>query len=130
MLLAGRAALNRLEPFARDRYVGTSYLWADRLAGYYDQQGDWEGVAALIAEYPCGSDWGPWNEDWQMDYVIATAGGSVVVASENEWLDRTLNRWELDRAAPIVVNDEQVGLLLLFPFDHFRPGHPSIVGRA
>ncbi len=126
MSLAGRAALNSL---ARDRTLAASHLWIDRLAAYYAEQDDWENVAALIADYPCGSGWGPWNEEWQVNHILATADGTVVAASDSEQLGRKLDRWELDRASPVVVNDEQVGYLLLSPFDYFWPGSPPTVTR-
>jgi len=129
--LAGHVALNRLEePFDRDKASAiTTHPWADRLAAYYEQQSSWEGVDRLIAGYPCGPGWDPWDEDWQTDYLVASADGVVVAASEETWLGRPLDHWDLDDAAPIVVNDQQVGFLLL-SLD--RLGRPSmdVVGAA
>jgi signal transduction histidine kinase len=128
MFLAGRVALNKLGPFASGRVLATTPLWADRLADYYDQQGSWEGVASLIASYPCGPGWGPWTQDWQMDYVLATADGTIVADATGERLGQTLSRPERAWATPIMVDDQQVGLLLLSPFGHrFRSAHPTIV---
>jgi len=123
--LAGRIALNRLEkPFTRDEASAiTTHPWADRLAGYYDQQSSWEGVDRLIAAYPCGPGWEPWDEDWQTDYLVASGDGVVVAASEEEWQGRTLRHWNLSDAVPIVVNDQQVGFLFL-SLD--RLGRPSM----
>jgi signal transduction histidine kinase len=52
-----------------------------------------------------------------------------VAASEGKWLGQTLHRWDLDDAAPIVVNDQQVGFLFL---SLNRLGRPSmdVVGAA
>jgi len=113
--LAGHVALNRLEePFTRDGASAiTTHPWAARLAGYYDRQSSWKGVDAMIAGYPCGPGWEPWDENWQTDYIVASVDGVVVAASEEKWLGRTLHRWDLDDAAPIVVNDRQVGFLFL-----------------
>jgi len=127
MSIAGRAALNNL---ARDRVLAASHLWVDRLAAHYDEQNSWENIETLIADYPCGSGWGPWDETWQVSHVLAAADGTVVAASNSEQLGRTISRWEQDLAAPVVVNDEQVGYLLLSPFDYFWPGSPPIAGRA
>ncbi|MEA3339518.1 MAG: ATP-binding protein, partial [Chloroflexota bacterium] len=127
MLLAGRAALNRM---ARDEVPATSLLWIDRLAGYYGERGSWEQVETMIAEYPCGSAWGPWDENWYVDYVLAAPDGAILSASDDERLGQTLDHWELGRAAPIVVDDQRVGLLLLSQFGHFRPGPPSVLTRA
>ena len=126
MFLAGRVALNKLGPFASGRVMATTPLWADRLADYYGQQGNWEGVASLIAGYPCEPSWGPWNQDWQMDYVLATADGTIVADAMGERLGQTLSRPERAWATPIMVDDQQVGLLLLSPFDHLRPAHTTI----
>jgi signal transduction histidine kinase len=130
MFLAGRFALSRLEVFARDRYAVVTNLWADRLADYYERQGSWEGVATLIAGYPYGPGWEPWDENWQMDYALAAADGTIVSASDDEQLGQTLGRWEVDWATPIMVNDQPVGFLIMSPFDHLRPGSPSIASRA
>lgn len=126
VFLAGRAALDRLGPFVHDRPL-TTRLWAERLADYYKQQGDWEGVASLIASYPCGLGWGPWDQDWQMNYVLATADGTIVAASENERLGQALSHPERVLATPIVVDDQQVGFLLLPPFARFGSGPSDIV---
>ena len=130
VFMAGRAALNRLEPFAHDRPQVMTRIWADRLAGYYDQQSSWEGVATLIAGYPCGSGWGPWDQDWQMDYVVTTADGTIVAASEREGLGQTLSHAERAWATSIMVDDQQVGLLFMSPFDRLGSGPPSVVRRA
>ncbi len=129
--LAGHVALNRLEePFARDEASAiTAHPWADRLAGYYDRQSSWEGVDAMIAGYPCGPGWEPWDEDWQTDYLVASADGVVVAASEGKWLGQTLHRWDLYDAAPIVVNDQQVGFLFL-SLDRLGRPSPDVVGAA
>jgi signal transduction histidine kinase len=130
VFLAGRIALDKLGPFASGRILTTTPLWVDRLASYYDQQGSWEGVASLIAGYPCKPGWGPWDQDWQMDYVLAMADGTIVADATGERLGQTLSRPERTWATPIMVDDRQVGFLLLSPFDHpFRSAHPAI-GRS
>ena len=132
MLLAGRAALSNLESFARDHSPVMMRLWADRLAGYYDQQSSWEGVDSLIAGYPCEPGWGPWDQDWQADYVVAAPDGTIVAASKGERLGQPLRPPEMALAAPITINDQQVGLLLLSPFNYPYRGaeHPGVIGRA
>jgi signal transduction histidine kinase len=130
VFLAGRVALNKLGPFASGRVLTTTHLWANRLADYYDQRGSWDGVATLITGYPCEPGWGPWDQDWQMDYLLATADGTIVADAMGERLGQTLNRPERTWATPIMVDDQQVGLLLLSPFDyHLRSVHPT-VGRS
>jgi signal transduction histidine kinase len=129
MFLAGRAALNRIESLTHGVSAVVARLWTDRLADYYEEQGGWAGVDTLIAGYPCGPSWGPWDEDWQIDYALTTAAGTIVSASDDGQLGQTLDRWELDRAIPIVVNDQQVGFLFLLSFDPFVLGRPSSVSR-
>ena len=130
MFLAGRAALNKLGPFADDSAPVMTHFWTHRLADYYDQQSSWEGVDTLIAGYPCGPGWGPWDQDWQMDYVLATADGTIVSASDGERVGQSLRPADLALAAPITTNDQQVGLLLLPPFTYFGAEPPGIVKHA
>ena len=130
VFLAGRVALDKLGPFANGRVLTTTHLWADRLASYYDQQGSWDGVATLITGYPCEPGWGPWDQDWQMDYLLATADGTIVADATGKRLGQTLSHRERAWATPITVEDQQVGLLLLSPFDYYlRSAHPTI-GRG
>ncbi len=127
MLLAGRAALNKM---ARNEISATSLLWADRLAGYYDKRGGWEQVDTMIASYPSGSAWGPWDEGWQVDYILVAPDGAILSASDDGRLGQILDHQELKRAIPIVVDDQQVGLLLLSQFGHFKPGPPPVLTQA
>ena len=130
VLLAGRAALNKLGPFTHDRPPVTTRLWADRLADYYEQKGSWEGVVSLIASYPYGPGWGPWDQDWQIEYVLATADGTIVASNEGERLGQTLSHPEWVWATPIMVDDQQVGLLLLSPLVHVGSGPSAMARRA
>ncbi len=128
--LAGRTILNSLESFTRDHPPVVTHLWTDRLAAYYDQQSSWEGVDSLIAGYPCGPGWEPWDQGWQMGYIVATVDGTIVAASGNERLGQSMRPAELALADPVMLNDQQVGLLLLPPFAYFGAEHPAIVRRA
>ena len=117
-LLAGRLALKRLESFALDNPQVTTRLWVDHLSGYYARQGSWEGVEALIAGYPCQAEWGPWDESWYGDYVLAMPDGLVVASSNDGQVGQYLRNPQLKLSAPVVVDGRQVGLLLLNPFVH------------
>ena len=128
--LAGRAALSNLESFTRDHPLVITRLWTGRLAAYYDQQSSWEGVDTLIAGYPCEPGWGPWGQDWQMHYILATPDGTIVAASEDERLGQSMRPPELALADRIVMNDQQIGLLLLSPFDYFGVEPRAIIRRA
>jgi signal transduction histidine kinase len=125
VFLAGRVAVNRLGPFTHE-----AHLWASRLAGYYDQRGSWEGVDTMIAGYPCGPGWELWGQDWQRDYVLATADGTIVADATGERLGQTLSYRERAWVIPIMVDDQQVGLLSMFPSRRFGVEPSSMVGRA
>jgi len=116
--LAGRLTLRRLESFGGGEPPALMRLWADRLAGYYGQHGSWDGVDALIAGYPCAPAWGPWNQEWQMDYAVVAPDGAIVATSDSALLGQTLRPPQLPLAAPITVNGQLVGHLLLPPFGH------------
>ena len=117
MFLAGRAALDRLAVFTQDSPWLASRLWTDRLADYYRQHGSWEGVDALIGNYPCGTGWEAGDPEWQVSYLLADAGGTVVAASEGERIGQLLDPAGLAWIAPIRVDDQQVGSLHLSPFE-------------
>jgi len=131
MFLAGRSAMGGLELLIRDRYRVVTHILADRLADYYDQQGGWEGVDALIAGYSSESGRGPWDhQKGEMGYIVATADGTIVATSEGKQPGQTLSHLELAWATPIVVNDRRVGFLLLSPFGRFEDEPPTAVRLA
>ena len=127
MFLAGRDALNQLEPFTHGASAVMTRILADRLACYYAQQGSWQGVDALIAGYSSEAGWKPWDEDWQMDYLVTTADGTIVAASDDERLGQSVSRLARARAAPIMIDDRQVGFLSLSPFVYFEDEPPPAV---
>ncbi len=118
MSLAGHAAMNRLESIIRDNPSALTRLWDGRLASYYDEQSSWKGVDDLIASYPHGDGWEPWDQDWQVEYVLAATDGTIVSTSYDERLGQTLKHWELDWATPVTLDGQQVGLLFIPPFDY------------
>jgi len=122
MAVAGRFAMHELMPFTRDRSAVMARILADRLAYYYDDQGSWKGVDALFAGY--ASEFGLDLGDQQTDYLVATAEGTVVSASDSERVGQTLGHLELVRATPIVLDGQQVGFLLLPPFVYFGGDPP------
>jgi two-component system OmpR family sensor kinase/two-component system sensor histidine kinase BaeS len=120
LFLAGRSALNRLQDVLRSQPLIVTQLWTEQLGHYYEQHGDWSGVQDLIAGYPCEPNWAPWDQDWQMYYLVTTPDGIIVAASEEEDLGQTLNDEEegalfLDLGSPIVVDGQEVGFLYLNP---------------
>jgi signal transduction histidine kinase len=112
ILLAGRKALLSTS----DNFPFMVRPWPDRLAAYYEREGSWDGVDAMIAGYPCGEGWGPWDDDWREGkYFLATPDGTIVAASNPDRLGEPLRYPELIVAVPIVANGQPVGLLHLRP---------------
>lgn len=112
IFLAGREALLS----ASDNLPFMMRPWLSRLAAFYEREGSWDGVNAMIAGYPCGEGWGPWDEDWQEgNYVLATPDGTIVAASNPDRLGASLRYPERIVAVPIVANGQPVGLLHLRP---------------
>ena len=118
--LVGHLAWSNLQVFARDGPLVVTDVWADRLANYYNRQGSWAGVDTLIAGYPCGPGWAPWDGDWRMSYIVATADGLVVASSRSERLGQMLSVPERTVATPIVINNRQVGFLVMLPSSMMR----------
>ncbi len=114
--LIARITMSQMESSLRAPAGSFERLWADRLAHYYRQQGDWAGVNAMVAGFPTSAEWGPWNQEWQADYLVATPDGAIVAASNPAWLGRSLDPWERERATPIEEEGRVVGLLLLSPY--------------
>jgi two-component system OmpR family sensor kinase/two-component system sensor histidine kinase BaeS len=123
MTLAGRTILRSLE--STEAQPAASDLWVDRLAEYYADQGSWTGVDALIASYPCGEDWAPWDESWQLPYALTSVDGIILTASDETRIGQTLRRWESALAVPVVVDDQPVGSLFLSPFEFEEGDYPS-----
>jgi two-component system OmpR family sensor kinase/two-component system sensor histidine kinase BaeS len=113
MYLAGRAILNNMESSASSIASVTTQLWTDRLTDYYTQHGDWRGVESLISTYPCGSGWGPWDQAWQIGYVLTAADGTIVAASDSRRLGQRLGYPERAMSTPIVIQGQPVGALYL-----------------
>ena len=113
MYLAGRAILNNLDSSASSIASATTRLWADRLTDYYTQQGNWRGVESLIASYPCGSGWGPWDQEWQIGYDLAAADGKIIAASDSRRLGQRPSYPERAMSTPILMQGQPVGALHL-----------------
>jgi len=112
MFVVGRLTFNRLESgFDYIAPRGIS-LWNERIGQYYEQQGSWEGVQAMIDGYPNSPEWGPWDEGWQLNIILTDADGVIVSAPDPERIGETLNDQEAQWATPILVNGEEVGVLV------------------
>lgn len=120
IVIAGRSALQA--SFAPENLPLNLRLWFERLAAYYERHGSWDGVDAMIAAYPCGAEWGPWGEEWQMEYILATPDGLIVASSDDAKVGQRMRRLGGLMVAPITVNGQIVGLLRISPFHGLREG--------
>jgi signal transduction histidine kinase len=125
---AGRSALHQVENFARDNLSGMMRPWIENLAGYYEENGNWESVDNLIATLPGGPGWESEEQGWHTDYILAAPDGVIVAASDGERVGQSLHYGEERMSSSIVVGDLTVGRLLLSPFGRFREDFRIIVG--
>ncbi len=113
MLLAARVAWNREGPF-RDSPFRMRHC-AEGLAEYYDRQGSWEGVEALVVAYPCQYNRNFRNDDSHEVTALASVDGTIVAADgDSRRLGQTLSDQEKDYATHIWVDGQPVGLLLTY----------------
>jgi signal transduction histidine kinase len=130
IFLAGRLALREMESFAQDNPPATLRPWIESLGSYYEEHGSWEGVDALVANFPCGPGWESGGQDWATEYIVAAPDGTIVAASDSERVGQSLHYGERVMAVPIVVDDQVVGRLLLSPFGPFQGNFHFILGFA
>lgn len=108
--------------FAHDISSEMTQIWSNHLADYYAQHGSWSDVVILSIGYRRA----PWDDEYQpVDYILATAEGEVVAASNNTRLGQSLSPTERSLATPIVVDDQRVGLLLI-SLSHIED-HPPLL---
>jgi len=127
MYLVGHLAWNNLEPFSRGDALTVTRVWADHLADYYSQQGSWAGVDTVIAGYPCGRGWPPWDGNRRAPYTVATADGLIVASNRSERLGQMLSVPERTIATPIIINDRQVNFLVTLPSCTMRGAFQSLM---
>jgi signal transduction histidine kinase len=128
--LAGRLVMREMEAFVSDNPPAMMTPWIENLTSYYEQNGDWENVDALVANFPCGPGWESSAEGWPTEYLVATPDGVIVAASDSEMIGRSLHYGEKAMSFPIAVDGEMVGRLLLSPYGRFRDDFRFIVQGA
>jgi signal transduction histidine kinase len=126
MYLVGHLAWNNLEPFSRSDALTLTRAWADHLADYYNEQGSWAGVDGVIAGYPCGRGWPPWDANRRVPYTVATADGLIVASNRSERLGQMLSVPERAIATPIVISDRQANFLVTLPSCTMRGAFQSL----
>jgi two-component system OmpR family sensor kinase/two-component system sensor histidine kinase BaeS len=124
---AGRSALREVEAFARDNPPPMLRPWGESLAGYYEENGGWEGVDSLIVTLPGGEFE---EQGWHTDYILADSSGTVVASSDGEHIGRSLHYGEKRVSFSIVVENQTVGYLLLSPYGRFRDDFSFLVGST
>jgi signal transduction histidine kinase len=130
VFLAGRAALARVQTITSSSLSSTTGIWADRLASHYAEHHSWAGIDAFIHAYPCGDNWGPWDQSWQLHYVLASNDGAIIAASDPARIDTSLRPIESAAAVAVTADGEQAGLILVYPFDFQPPEYPFLSSSA
>jgi two-component system OmpR family sensor kinase/two-component system sensor histidine kinase BaeS len=130
MFLTGRLVMHEMEAFVRDNPPAMMTPWIENLTNYYEQNGDWEDVDVLVANFPCGPGWESSEEGWPTEYLVATPDGVIVAASDGKMVGRSLHYGEKAMSFPIVVGDQMVGRLLLSPYSRFRDDFRFIIRGA
>jgi signal transduction histidine kinase len=128
IFLAGHLTLRQVESYTQDSLPAMARPWVDSLGSYYAGRGTWQGVDALVANYPCGPGWQV--EQGEYDYVLANPGGTIVAASDEDLVGQSLRHRERKAALPILVDGQTVGLLILSPFGPIREGFRFIADFA
>ncbi len=105
-----------------------THVWADRLGDYYTEEGSWKGVEAMIDQYPCGPDWGPWGEAWRLNAIVTGSDGEVVYTDEVSEL--ALRRSKGPGSLPIVVDGREVGRVFVSPLSPSGGEKHAIIERA
>ncbi|MCP4540012.1 MAG: HAMP domain-containing histidine kinase [Chloroflexi bacterium] len=131
MTLAWRAAWDREKPFPNSPFGMRRCVNA--LSEYYERQGNWEQVQALVIEYPCGRD-RRHRDDGRDVAILATMDGTIVASGDASRLGQALSSREKDHTTPIRVDGQPVGLLLKYSFERTEnddgPPVPVFIGAS
>ena len=111
--VSGIVAFRRVELELADHVPTLAELWSRRLASYYDQENSWSGVDAMIASYPVGEDWAPWDDAWELDVAVFDADGGLVFSTYGDKTGATLTPADTRWAVPIERGDEVIGYLAM-----------------
>lgn len=120
ILATGHTVFRDLETEFRDRPPVFTEVWAERLGAYYARQENWDGLDTMIATYPYGEAWAPWDETWELPVIVADADGTIIFASDSEMVGTSIPPHEQPWTTPILQDGEVVGMVAL-PFFAKRP---------
>lgn len=124
MVLAWHVASDREKSF-RDSPFRVRRC-AEGLSEYYDRQGSWEGVEALVVAYPCQYNGNLRNDDSREVTALASVDGTIVADGNSSRLGQTLSDREKDHATPVWVNGQPVGLLLTYEIKYSGREGPRV----
>ncbi|MEP7284824.1 MAG: HAMP domain-containing sensor histidine kinase [Chloroflexota bacterium] len=97
----------------RDELADTGLL--DRLAVFYQQNRNWDGVDSVVGNQGPGSGQARGMMRGHPSMLVADSQGQVVYDSRNERLGTVLTGSESDLALPILNRDVTVGFFLMLP---------------
>lgn len=119
--LVGRQALKQTQAIIGNSPLPGHTLWADRLGRYYQEHGSWDGVETMIAGYPLGPGWEPYDAAWQRAYILLSPTGQVIASDNPAQQGQDLGQVEQGLAMPIMINGQLVGRILLSDFRAIAP---------
>jgi signal transduction histidine kinase len=117
VLVPGVVTVRNFESFVRSSRFTEREVMVEALMIYYEEQGSWEGLHALVRARPehMGRGMGPvmvpgMPGPWS--FQVADENGVVVAASRLEQMGARLSQAQLAEGIPIEVDGHQVGYLL------------------
>ncbi len=113
IFLVGQRAVDQTQDLFRKHPSHDQELWVDRLGRYYQQNGSWAGADTMIAGYPVGPGWEPWDESWMPSYLLISDSGTVLYSNREDRVGQPASRFEINFAVPITVEGKLVGNLVL-----------------
>jgi signal transduction histidine kinase len=134
LLMYGGMMLAMQLAFGADGATPLSTLWSERLSAYHAGHDGWQGVSEMMAEYPIGQDWAPWDQTWQVEYVLADGNGLILSAADSNRVGERLNLLEQAVAVPISEDGRTVGSLIILTREdigvRLNPGRLLAMGLA
>lgn len=121
-LLANVSAATQFRYYLDRRDELEQSEWYEWLVSYYQSAGSWDGVSELFR--PSG-EFRPRN--WFMPFVLADTQGVIIHDVRGQHRGQVLSASERERAVPVVVDGQTVGLLVPMGPEHrpdmnpFRP---------
>ena len=81
--------------FSHDVSSEMTRIWSNHLADYYARRGSWSDIAILSISYRRA----PWDDEYNpVDYILATAKGEIVAASDSARMGQSISSTERNLA--------------------------------